>query len=148
MIILSLLPLLRVNIVTHHGVSQTLHFSEIFFLVVFGEDKKVSWIPESNIGICESAGTVLNSHVTTRLFSVIEYKKCTQTSGLCAKSHNCGIFIFIPDFTTVGGFADRYLLYVVCVSCVYRRKYPTPARVFYGGIVGCTVGQICDTHYE
>jgi hypothetical protein len=66
-----------------------------------------------------------------------------DTGRLCAKSHNCGIFIFFPDFTMVGGFADRYLLYFVCASSVYRRKYPTSARVFYGGIVGCTVGQIC-----
>ncbi len=33
---------------THHGVSQTLHFSEMLFMVVFG-DKKVSWIPESYV---------------------------------------------------------------------------------------------------
>jgi hypothetical protein len=48
---LSLLPLLRANIVTHHGVSQRLHFLEMFFFVVFG-DKKVSQILESHIGIC------------------------------------------------------------------------------------------------
>jgi hypothetical protein len=64
-----------------------------------------------------------------------------RTHQLFAKSHNCGILIFFPDFTMVGGFADRYLLYFVCASCVYRRKYPTSARV-YCGIVGCTVGQI------
>ena len=78
MIKLSSLPLLRANIVTHHGVSQTLHFSEMFFLVVFG-DKKVSRIPESQVGICGSwLVQALNSHVTTRVFSVIEYKKFTQ----------------------------------------------------------------------
>jgi hypothetical protein len=43
-------------------------------------------------------------------------EKCTNR--LCAKSHNCGIFIFIPNFTTVGGFSDRYLLYFVFVSCI------------------------------
>ncbi len=49
------------------------------FLVVFG-DKKVSRIPESQVGICGSwLVQALNSHVTTRVFSVIEYKKCTQT---------------------------------------------------------------------
>jgi hypothetical protein len=55
--------------------------------------------------------------------------------GLCAKPHNCGVFIFILDFTRVGGFADRYLLYFVYVSCVYRNKCPTSVRVFY--VVGC-----------
>jgi hypothetical protein len=35
--------------------------------------------------------------------------KCTNR--ICAKSHNCGFSIFIPDFTMVGGFPDRYLLY-------------------------------------
>jgi hypothetical protein len=54
-----------------------------------------------------------------------------------------GFSIFIPNFTVVGGFADRYLLYILCVSFVYRSKYPTSARVFFGGVVGCPVGQIC-----
>jgi hypothetical protein len=65
--------------ITHHGVSRMLHFSEMFFFVVFG-DMKVSWIPESNIGICGSwTVQASNSHVTTGVFFVIEYKKCTQT---------------------------------------------------------------------
>jgi hypothetical protein len=65
--------------VTCHGVSQMFHFSEMFFLVAFG-DKKVSRIPESNVGICRSWPVqALNSHVTTCVFSMIEYKKCTQT---------------------------------------------------------------------
>jgi hypothetical protein len=59
-----------------------LHFSEMFFLVVFG-DKKVSWIPESHVGTCQSWPVQAStSHVTTRVFSVIEYKKCTQTSKI------------------------------------------------------------------
>ncbi len=82
MIILSLLPLLRANIVTHHGLSQTLHFSEMVFLVVFG-DKEVSRIPKRYIGICGSWPVrASKSHVTTRVFSVTEYKKCTQTSKI------------------------------------------------------------------
>ncbi len=82
MIILSLLPLLQAIIVTHHGVSQTLHFSEMFFLVVFG-DKKVSWIPVSYIGIQLSWSVQTSkSHVTTRVLSMTEYKKCTQTSKI------------------------------------------------------------------
>jgi hypothetical protein len=77
-IILSLLPLLRANIVTHHGVSLMLHFSEMFFLVVFG-DKKVSWIPESHVGFRGSWPVqAVRSHVTACVFSVTEYKKCTQ----------------------------------------------------------------------
>jgi hypothetical protein len=48
--------------------------------VVFG-DRKVSQIPESYVGICGSwLVQASNSHVTTRVFSVIEYKKCTQIS--------------------------------------------------------------------
>ncbi len=83
MIILSLLPLLQANIiVTHHGVNQTLHFSEMFVLVVFG-DKKVSQIPESHVGICGSWPVQASkSHMTTYVFSVIEYKTCTQTSKI------------------------------------------------------------------
>ena len=82
MIILSLLPILLANIVTHHGLSQTLHFSEMVFLVVFG-DKKVSRIPESYVGICGSWPVrASKSHVTTSVFSVTEYKKCTQTSKI------------------------------------------------------------------
>ncbi len=78
-IILSLLPLLRANIVTHHGVSQTLHFSELISMVVF-RDKKVSWIPESHVGIHGSWPVQASkSHVTTSVFSVTEYKKGTQT---------------------------------------------------------------------
>ncbi len=46
--------------------------------MVFG-DKKVSQIPESNIGIRGSSPVQASkSHVTTRVFSVIEYKKFTQ----------------------------------------------------------------------
>ncbi len=57
-----------------------LHCSEMFFLVVFG-DKKVYWVPECHIGIHGSwLVQTSNSHVTTHVFSVIEYKKCTQTS--------------------------------------------------------------------
>ncbi len=67
---------------THHGLSQMLHFSEMVFLVVFG-DKKVSRIPESYVGICGSwLVRASKSHVTTRVFSVTEYKKCTQTSKI------------------------------------------------------------------
>ena len=52
------------------------------FLVVFG-DKKVSRIPESYVGICGSWPVqASNSHVTTRVFSVTEYKKCTQISKI------------------------------------------------------------------
>jgi hypothetical protein len=51
----------------------------MFFLVACG-DKKVSRIPESNVGICGSWPVqASNCHVTTRVFSVIEFKKCTQT---------------------------------------------------------------------
>ncbi len=51
-------------------------------MVVFG-DKKVSRIPESYVGICGSWPVqASNSHVTTRVFSVTEYKKCTQTSRI------------------------------------------------------------------
>ena len=54
-------------------------FRDVFF-VVFG-DRKVSQIPESYVGICGSwLVQALNSHVTTRVFSMIEYKKCTQTA--------------------------------------------------------------------
>jgi hypothetical protein len=68
--------------VTHNGVSQMLHFSEMFFFVVFG-DKKVSRSPESHVGIHRSWPVhALKSHVTTRVFSVTEYKKCTQTSKI------------------------------------------------------------------
>jgi hypothetical protein len=75
---ISLLPLLRANIVTHHGVSQRLNFSEMFFLV-FG-DKKVSWIPEGQVGISGPFPIqTSNCHVTTRVFFVTVYKKCTQT---------------------------------------------------------------------
>jgi hypothetical protein len=46
--------------------------------VVFGD--KVSWIPESHVGIHGSwLVQALNSHVTTSVFSVIEYKKRSQT---------------------------------------------------------------------
>ncbi len=51
--------------------------------------------------------------------------------------------MFIPDFTVAGGFEDRKTLYFVCVSFVCRQNNPTSARVYFGGIVGCTVGQIC-----
>ncbi len=56
-------------------------FRYVFF-VVFG-DKKVSWIPESYVRICGSwLVQASNSHVTTLIFSVTEYKKCTQTSKI------------------------------------------------------------------
>ncbi len=52
------------------------------FFVVFG-DKKVSRIPESYVRICWSWPVqASNSHMTTRVFSVTEYKKCTQTSKI------------------------------------------------------------------
>jgi hypothetical protein len=77
-----LLVLCLLNLVVRVGVSQTLHFSEMFFLVVFG-DKKVSWIPESQVGIHGSwLVQASNSHMTTHVFSMIEYKKCTQTSKI------------------------------------------------------------------
>jgi hypothetical protein len=77
-IILSLLPLLQAKIVTHHCVSQTLNFLEMFFLVVF-RDKKVSRIPESYVGICGSwAVQALNSHVTISVFSVTETKSVAK----------------------------------------------------------------------
>ncbi len=64
---------------THHGVSQMLHFSEMSFFVVFG-DKKVSRILESYVGICGSWPVqAYDSHVTKHVFFVTEYKKCTQT---------------------------------------------------------------------
>ncbi len=82
--------ILRVNIVTHLGVSQTLHFSEMDFLVVFG-DKKVSPIPESYVGIHGSwLVQASNSHVTTRVFSMTEYKKCTQTLGVSTSCATLG----------------------------------------------------------
>ncbi len=61
---------------TYHGVSvsQTFHFSEMFFLVVF-RDEKVSRILESYVGICGSRPVqASNSHVTTRVLFVTEYK--------------------------------------------------------------------------
>ncbi len=62
---------------------NTLLYRDVF-LVVFG-DKKVARIPESHVGICGSlAVQASNCHVTTRVFYVTEYKKCTQTPGLCA----------------------------------------------------------------
>jgi hypothetical protein len=68
--------------VTHHGVSQMLHFSEMFILVVFG-DKKVSWIQDTHVGICGSWPIqASNCHVTTRVFYVTEYKKCTHTAKI------------------------------------------------------------------
>ena len=52
------------------------------FLVVF-RDKKVSWIPESHLGVCGSWPVqALNCHVTTHVFSMPVYKKCTQTSKI------------------------------------------------------------------
>ncbi len=36
----------------------------------------------------------------------------------------------------------RQIPSLFCMCILHRRKYPTLARVFYGGIVGCTVGQI------
>jgi hypothetical protein len=54
----------------------------MFFLVVFG-DKIVSWIPESHVGIRGSWPVQASkSHVTTRVLSVTEYKKCTKTSKI------------------------------------------------------------------
>jgi hypothetical protein len=51
-----------------------LHFSEMFFLVVF-RDKKVSRIPDSYVGICGSRPVQASkSHATTRVFSVTEYE--------------------------------------------------------------------------
>ncbi len=55
------------------------HFSEMVFLVVFG-DKKVSRIPESYVGVCGSWPVRASKcNVTIRVFSMTEYKKCTQT---------------------------------------------------------------------
>jgi hypothetical protein len=63
-------------------VSQMLHFQRCFFVVVFG-DKKVSWIPESHLGIRGSWPVQASkSHVTTCVCSMTEYKKCTQTSKI------------------------------------------------------------------
>ncbi len=46
-------------------------------------DKKVSWILESHIGICGSWPVQASKrHMTTRVFSVTEYKKFTQTSKI------------------------------------------------------------------
>jgi hypothetical protein len=61
------------------------------FLVVFG-DKKVSRIPESYVGISGFLQVqTLRRHVTTRVFYVTVYKKCTQTSNiipcLCRKKY-------------------------------------------------------------
>jgi hypothetical protein len=60
---------------------NTPRFRDVF-LVVSG-DEKVSQIPESHIGI---RGFWLvqasNCHVTTRVFFVTEFKKCTQTSKI------------------------------------------------------------------
>ncbi len=65
-------------------------FSEMFILVVFG-GKKVFWIPESYVGICGSwLVQALNSHVTTCVFSLTEYKKCTQTSGVLTSCATLG----------------------------------------------------------
>ena len=55
----------------------------LFRDVVFGGDKKVSQIPEGHVGICGSLPVQASkSHVTTHVLSVIEYKKCTQTSKI------------------------------------------------------------------
>jgi hypothetical protein len=36
-----------------------------------------------------------------------------------------------------------------CMCIFHRRKYPTSARIlFYVGIVGCTVGQICYAYFS
>jgi hypothetical protein len=53
-----------------------------------------------------------------------------------AISHNCGISLFLPIFTMVGGFEDRYLLSLVrvlsyvYVNTLFRRGY------FYVGLWG------------
>ena len=64
------------------------------FLVVFG-DKKVSQILESYVGIPKSWPVQASkSHVTTRVFSMTEYKKCTQTLGV------------LTSFATLGAALD------------------------------------------
>jgi hypothetical protein len=82
--------------VTHHGVSQTLYFLEIrcVFLAVFG-DKKVSRIPESHVGIRRYwLVQASNCHVTTHVFHVTKYKKCTQTLKITPYFLLCHLFIW------------------------------------------------------
>ncbi len=97
---------------THYGVSQMLHFSEMFFFVVFG-DKKVSWIPECHIRIRGSwlvqASKIL---VTTHVFSMTEYKKCTQTLKIILYhiSICVGVLFFCPGADHL---CHGYILYIL-----------------------------------
>ncbi len=93
---------------THHGVSQTLHFLEMIFFVVFG-DKKVSWIPGSHIEICGSWPVQASkNHVTTSVFSVTEYKRCTQTSKIIP-------FLVLHMLEAIDSIATCILQCAICI---------------------------------
>jgi hypothetical protein len=103
--------------VNHHGVRakrSTFHFSDMFFLVVFG-DKKVSRILESHVGIHRSLLLQFSSsHFTTRVFSVIEFKKCTQTSKNTRFAWAGGTFfpvVLLCQFFVLAG--NRLWLYIL-----------------------------------
>jgi hypothetical protein len=70
-----------------------------------------------------------------------------DTNILSAKSHNCGISSFLPNFTSVRGIDDRYLLFFVCVL-PYVAVNTLFQRGYFCGIEGCQVGQIHNqSHY-
>jgi hypothetical protein len=50
--------------------------------------------------------------------------------------------ILSPDFTMVGIFRLQILPHFVLKPYVCRCRYPTSERVFFSGIVGCSVGQV------
>ncbi len=79
--------------------------------MVFG-DKKVSQIPESHIEICGSwLVQASNCHMTTRVFSVIEYKNCNQNSGV---SMSCATLDATLDYLLMG-IVPKYLAVVLAL---------------------------------
>jgi len=74
------------------------------------------------------------------LIYFVSREKEINTRVLSAKSHNCGISSFLPNFTSVRGFDDRYLLsfvYVlpyVAVNTLFQQGY------FYVGLRGAKWG--------
>ncbi len=64
-----------------------------------------------------------------------------DTGVLYAESHNCGISSFLPKFTVVGGFEDRYYLSFVCVSSYVDLNTLLQQGYFLVGLMGAKWGR-------